>query len=170
MSTRPELVQFGDLTPSHFDRHPVWIACHIADYDEPWYDETDEETFRPWNGNLPVDATYGMTLVRADFTLADGTRLTGFLTPAAEGGPLELLGVMQPQLFRPDGTLGAFWEGRFGRDAAEHAAFYRALGKTPAEVFPVRCAAQAGLATGIVEAVLEGFYTMGAKSGVRVTQ
>jgi hypothetical protein len=44
---RPELKQFGDLTPADFERHPGWIGCHTADYDGAWYDETDEETFRP---------------------------------------------------------------------------------------------------------------------------
>jgi len=170
MSTRPELVQFGNLTLAHFDRHPVWIACHIADYEEPWYDDTDEETFRPWIGSLPVDASEGMTLARADFTLADGTRLEGFLTPAVDGDPIGPLGIMQPRLFLPDGTLGAFWEGRFGRDASEHAAFYQTLGKTAAQVFPVRCTVPAGLATGITTAVLEGFYTIGKKSAVQVTR
>jgi hypothetical protein len=27
--------------------HPVWVSCHSVDYDEPWYDGTNEETFRP---------------------------------------------------------------------------------------------------------------------------
>lgn len=101
MPTKPELVQFGALTPAHFARHPVWIVCHIPDYDEPWYDETDEETFRPWTGPLPVAATEGMLLARAAFVLADGSRLSGFLTPAVEGDPTEPLGLMQPQVFLP---------------------------------------------------------------------
>ena len=170
MAKRPELVQFGDLTPAHFDRHPVWMACHIADYEEPWYDETDEETFRPHGGPLPADASEGMMLARADFTLADGTRLTGFLTPAVEEDPIGPLGIMQPQLFLPDGMLGGFWEGRIARDAAAHEAFYRALGKTAADVFPVRCAVQPGLATGVTACVLEGFYSTGAKSQITVTR
>jgi hypothetical protein len=49
---KPELRQFGSLTAEDFERIPVWLACHVADYDEPWYDETDEETFRPWSGDL----------------------------------------------------------------------------------------------------------------------
>jgi hypothetical protein len=38
----PELKQFGDLVEADFRRHPVWIQCHIVDYDEPWHDETDD--------------------------------------------------------------------------------------------------------------------------------
>jgi len=43
----PELKQFGDLYPADFDRHPVWVGSHGADDGQPWYDETDEETFDP---------------------------------------------------------------------------------------------------------------------------
>jgi hypothetical protein len=61
---KPELKQFGDLTPADFERHPVWIACHWEDEGEPWYDETDEATFRPWTGALPAAPSEGMFLVR----------------------------------------------------------------------------------------------------------
>jgi hypothetical protein len=44
----PELVQFGALTAKHFARRPVWLGVHTVDYGEPWYDGTDEETFRPF--------------------------------------------------------------------------------------------------------------------------
>ena len=170
MPTKPELVQFGDFTPAHFVRHPVWISCHIVDYDEPWHDETDEETFRPWTGPMPADATEGMLLARADFVLADGSRLAGFLTPAVEGDPAELLGIIQPQVFLPGGALGAFWEGRFGRDDAAHLAFYQALGRTPDDVFPMKCSVPDGLVTGISQSVLRGFYTIPDGRTVRVTR
>lgn len=169
MTRTPELVQFGDLTPAHFERHPVWISCHIADYDEPWYDQTDEETFRPWTEALPVDASYGMLLAKAEFLLADGTRLEGFMTPAVPGDPVELLGLMQPNVFLPTGTLGAFWEGGVTRDASEHAAFYRALGKTAAQVFPIRFSASEKLVTGITKGTLDGFYSIPDGEAVHVT-
>ena len=66
MPQRPELKQFSDLTPSDFERHPIWVDCHVVDYDEPWYDDTDEETYRPWAGPLPVEIGSSV-LVRADF-------------------------------------------------------------------------------------------------------
>ena len=79
--TMPELRQFGDLSPADFDRHPVWVNCHGADDGEPWYEETDEETFRPWTGALPVSQADGMFLVRAQLELRDGGRFRGFITP-----------------------------------------------------------------------------------------
>jgi hypothetical protein len=72
MNTRPELKQYGDLRLEDFLRHPVWVACHTVDYDEEWHDDTDEETFRPWTGALPVGADE-MYLVLSSFTLRDGT-------------------------------------------------------------------------------------------------
>jgi hypothetical protein len=36
------LKQFAALTIEDFAQYPVWIACHVADYDEPWYDDTDD--------------------------------------------------------------------------------------------------------------------------------
>mgnify|MGYP001270247721 CR=1 FL=1 len=66
---RPELVQFGALTGDHLARHPVWIGVHGVDGDEPWYDETDEETFRPYGSALPAEPGAGMLLVRAEMTL-----------------------------------------------------------------------------------------------------
>src|ERR1700693_3887476 len=35
---RPELKQFGDLTPADFDRHPAWIACPTEDHGEPGFE------------------------------------------------------------------------------------------------------------------------------------
>ena len=93
---RPELKQFGDLTQADFDRHPVWIGSHTVDYDEPWYEETDEETFRPWTGGLPADPAAGMLLVTASYELPDGSRYPGFLTPDRD--PADL-GTLQPHLF-----------------------------------------------------------------------
>ena len=108
---RPELKQFGDLVPGDFERHPVWVSTHIIDYDEWWYDETDEETVRPWTGRLPVDPSLASFLVHARVTLADGTRLKGFLTPAESEGDL---GSMQPGIFAPSGRLLHVWWGMFG--------------------------------------------------------
>ena len=52
MTEKPELKSSGELSQVDFVRHPVWTNCHVADYDEPWYDDTDEETFRPFFGGL----------------------------------------------------------------------------------------------------------------------
>jgi len=140
MST-PELKQFADLGQSDFDGHPVWIGCHTADYDEPWYDDIDEETFRPWNGPPGPGPSDGMLLVRATLELADGTRFPGFVTPAFDDGDL---GIQQPQIF-VGGQRYGFWGGRAGVSLAKRQAFYAAL-EVPRGGLPaaVRCRGRLG--------------------------
>jgi hypothetical protein len=153
MVAKPELKQFGDLRPADFEKHPVWIGCHTADYDEAWYDETDEETFRPRGGALPADPSEGMLLVRAVAILHDGTRLPGFLTPALEEGDL---GTLQPQVFIGD-RMFSFWGGMFGVPEEVRREFYAALGKPPDAVFPVRLTAEPAECGGVTRAVVQGF-------------
>ena len=165
----PRLVQFGDLTREHFAEHPVWVHCHVVDYDEPWYDETDEETFRPWGGELPVDPADGIFLVRASFLTADGTRLSGFVTPTPEDSSGDAaLGTIQPQMFLPSGERVAFWLGMFGKPTKAAEALYAALRKTAADVFPVQFVADALLARRTVSGAVEGFYIVPDGSTVKV--
>ena len=161
MTDRPDLRQFGDLTPADFEAHPVWVNCHVIDYEEPWYDETDEETFRPWTGELPVSPHHTMFLVRAELVLNDETHCQGFLTPAIDGdaGSVQhALATMQPHLFLPNGELAGFWLGIFRADDEHCRRVYDALGKEAADVFPIRFAAKDGLATGRTSGTIEGFY------------
>lgn len=151
---RPELKQFGNLTGADFERHPVWIGSHTADCDEPWYDDTDEETFRPRDGDLPSDRSEGMLLVRAAATLRDGSRFSGFVTPAFEKGDL---GTMQPHVF-VNGRMFAFWGGTLGISREGRAAFYTAVGRPAGAVFPIRFAAEPGLTAGVSSVEVDGFY------------
>ena len=150
----PELKQFGDLSPADFDRNPVWVSCHGTDDEEPWYDETNEETFRPWTGALPVSQADGMFLVRALFELRDGTGLKGFVTPAFRETDL---GVLLPHMFVGERSF-RFWGGMFGVRADERLALYSALGKDADDVFPLRFEAEPGLATGATAGEIKGFY------------
>jgi hypothetical protein len=151
--TIPELKQFGDFSPADFDRHPVWISCHVADYRQPWHDETDEETFRPWTGALPVSQLGGMFLVRATLELQDGSHHAGFITPAFQEADL---GVLQPHIFVGE-RIFRFWGGMFGVAAEERMAFYAALGKNSDAIFPLRFEADPGLAIGAVAGQVKGF-------------
>ncbi len=156
MARKPVLKQFGELTPADFVKHPVWASVHTLDYDESWYDDTDEETFRPWTGKLPLSPADGMFLVRAKLTLADGRVLEGFVTPQIDNEPVDL-GTIQPQVFLPSGTRSDFWDGMFKRDAKERKALYDELGKNPKTIFPIKFAAEKGLAKGHVSGSIPGF-------------
>ena len=157
--TRPTFVkQFGDLTALDFTQHPVWIAVHGIDEDEPWYDDCDEESFRPWTGSLPVAPEDGMLLVQVTLTFADGSRFPGFITPQHEQEPFNL-GMIQPQVFSPAGRQ-SFWDGMFQRSEEELRAFYSSFNKTESQIFPIIFAASPGLASGQVAGRIEGFYVM----------
>lgn len=156
MTRKPFLKHADHLVPADFAVHPVWVSVHLMDYDEPWYDDTDETDFRPWTGKLPVSPEDGMYLVRATFTLADGRVLNGFLTPQIDSEPLNL-GIIQPQVFLPSGTLTDFWDGMFKRDPNERTILYVELGKDPAAIFPIHFAAEKGLAKGHVCGSIPGF-------------
>lgn len=153
---KPELKQFGDLARKDFERHPVWIGCHTADYDEEWYDDTDEETFRPWTGDLPVGPSQGMLLVAATLELCDGSKHAGIVTPADNSGDL---GTQQPQIFAGDRWYG-FWGGIVGVALEERQALYAALEKTPEEIFPLRFRVDSSLAAGQTSGHVEGFYRL----------
>lgn len=101
----PILKQFAALSPEDFERHPVWIACHVADYGEPWYDETDEETFRPYSGPFPTD-TSDLLLVSAIAIMNDGSTHAGFLSPSRQAGDLANL---QPHVFVGACAYGLGW-------------------------------------------------------------
>jgi hypothetical protein len=150
----PDLKQFGDLSVADFDRHPVWVSCHGEDDGQPWYDETDEETFRPWAGVLPVGQADGMFLVRTTFKLRDGSQFPGFITPAFYETDL---GVLLPHMFVGDRCF-RFWGGMFGVPAGQQLAFFSDLGKDKDAVFPIRFAADPGLATGAATGQIMGFY------------
>ena len=175
---RPELKQFGELEAEDFERHPVWIGCHTADYDKPWYNGTDEETFRPWTGKLPVDPSEGMLLVRATIQLRDGSSYPGFVTPAAERcdkgtdgrptlKPNHILGTPQPQVFVSDRQFG-FWGGMIGVPARTQQELYSVLEKGPDAIFPLRFSVEVGLATGITGGEVSGFYRTTAE-GIQTT-
>lgn len=159
MSKRPELVQFGDLLREHFDAAPVWASCHSFDSDEDWFDDTDEETFRPWLGPVPVDPAEGTFLVRCLITLADGTEVQGFLTPQAGPDPSDL-GTIQPHIFLPDGTVFGFWFGMMGQSIERDGkSFYRALNKSGMDVFPAHFVVEQGLSSGLhLSGEIAGFY------------
>lgn len=158
MTGRPVLRQASDLTAADFARHPLWVHCHVVDYDEPWYEETDEETFRPWLGELPVDPGGAIFLVAASVVFADGSVHPGFVTPAAD--PHDL-GTLQPHVFAGQACYG-FWGGTHGVREATRAAFHRAVGRGPERVFPATFRGIPGLAAGVVEGTIAGFSQPGA--------
>jgi hypothetical protein len=159
------------LKADDFTRHPVWVQCHVLDYDEPWYGDTNEETFRPWVESLPASPSDGMLLVRSAFIFADGTELTGFITPAFRKGKVREsdFGTVQPHIFLSSGKTVSLWSGIQALPDEVKGAFYEMIGKGPADVFPIQFRADAGLTSGRQEGTIRGFYSikrLGAKPKV----
>ena len=159
---KPELKQFGTLTQADLERYPVWVNVHTLDYDESWYDETDEETFRPWSGELPVDPSLGMFLVRSQSIFNDGTKFVGFITPAIGAGEVtdSELGIVQPYLFSKNGTLVTFWGGMFGITDKVKKTTYDLLERKSGQIFPIRFSAEDGLTEGKQAGEIRGFCRM----------
>jgi hypothetical protein len=152
MARRPLLRQAGALAARDFAKHPVWVHCHVVDYDEPWYEETDEETFRPWLGGLPVSPLHAIFLVSAQFVFADGSTHAGFVTPASHPDDLA---TMQPHVFIGGECFG-FWGGMPGVSAKIRLRFYRAVGG--ARAFPAAFAGKPNLTQGVAAGTVNGFY------------
>ena len=137
----------------------MWASSHSFDCDEPWYAETDEETFRPWDGPLPVSPNDGMYLVRASFVLADGTPLDGFFTPPiTHVGGERSLGEIQPHIFLDAGERVGFWLGMFAQPAVACEQLYARLGKSADAVFPISFAVSQDLARDMPPVEIRGFY------------
>jgi len=76
------------------------------------------------------------------------------LTPAFKERDL---GKLHPQLF-VGGNSFRFWGGMFGVRADQRVASYKALGKGPEAISPIRFSTAPRLATGVVAGRVDGFY------------
>jgi hypothetical protein len=184
----PTLKQIENLTPSDFDCHPIWVGVHNNDFGEPWYDQSDEQTYRPWTGPLPFPGKdrFAIFLVATSFCLADGSVYPGYFNPASDdwdlplqprrmkdgsytkplqwsarrgGSPLSVLALLRPVIFIADRAFGFHLLRDPERRKASVQSFYSAIGKSPNAVFPVRFHADPGYFNGIVAGKMDGFYS-----------
>jgi hypothetical protein len=174
--SRPQLKQAWDLSPADFQRHPVWIGVHGIDESEWWYEKTDEATYRPWLGSLPVSPDEGDLRVHATMELLNGSRHEGYVSPVSMNSntsqDLEessLIACQSPAIFVGNKRFD-FWGGMPGIPSAERRAFYSAVGLSSETAFPLRFAAKPGLTSGVVEGAVLGFYKLVKKDGNWVGQ
>jgi hypothetical protein len=118
--------QVYNLTVADLSEHPVWEFAE----DEEGAEGQDEATVRPLVASTPLDPNAGNCIVRARFTLADGTRLVGYFTPCRDQNDL---GRVQPQIITDRGQV-PFWMGIARADVAP---LYAKLGKSADQTFPV---------------------------------
>ncbi len=172
LKNRPILKQFSELKQLDFTKHPVWVHCHIIDYNKPWYNDTNEETFRPWSGKFPVKPSYTTFLVRSAFTLNDGTVYQGFVTPVEEfKDDIQMhLGTIQPHILHPSMGVVPFWYGFRKPRSEEIKNCYKLLQKTAGEVFPMHFKIGPNLSTGISGGKLFGFYHLEKNGVIKLVQ
>ena len=145
--------QVYELTLHDLGTFPVWEFR----LDEEGEEGRDESTVRPYTASGPLDPTDRMFVVRAVFTLADGSRMQGYITPPGRGDAG--IGTLQPIIVTDRGQV-RFWCGTAVPDAKRLARSYELLGKDAQHVFPVRFESDVELAGGPVRGSVPGFLVL----------
>lgn len=145
--------QVYELTLHDLSRFPVWEFR----LDKDGADNQDEATVRPFTASGPLDPAERMFVVRAIFTLADGSKMKGYFTPPVRGQ--EGLGTLQPIIVTDRGQI-RFWCGTSAPDVKRLARSYELLGKDAKRVFPLRFESDVDLVNGPARGSLPGFLVL----------
>ena len=144
-------IRISDLT-----KYSIWEFA----LDEEEHDGQNENTLRPFLSPQPlyIEGTY--LIVRANFVLANGVTIIGFVKPMRHSGvrlmeppiPYDL----NPVILTEHGPVN-FCYG-FGRPKEEIVLEnYRLLGYQPENVFPINFSTDVEIADGFAQGTLEGF-------------
>ena len=184
----PPLKDQAELTLADFNLHPIWVRVQDYDREQPWFAGTTEQTYRPWNGPLPIEAEsqFPFILLRATFRFACGDIHPGHFAPATKewdnplpprrradgsfsaplqwsarrgGSPLSILSLHQPVIFLGEEAFDFHLRRDSERRKQCILDFYSAFLRLPKEVFPVEFEADPAFFNGIVNGRLDGFYT-----------
>ena len=145
--------QVYELTLDDLSKFSVWEFA----LDEECEEGQDEATVRPCEPSGQLDPSDGMFVVLASFTLSDGSKMLGYLTPPDQGD--DSLGALQPVIVTAHGNVG-FWCGRMSPSPEELAQRYHALGRDAGHIFPLRFESQVELVGGPVRGTLAGFMVL----------
>jgi hypothetical protein len=145
--------QVYELTLDDVSQFPVWEFA----LDEEGEEGQDEATMRPCEISGALDPSDGIFIVRATFTLADGTKMCGFLTPPV---PCDAgFGRLQPVIITDRGQV-SFWHGVLAPDTQSLAQSYGKLGRDAGNTFPVQVISDVELVGAPVRASIEGFIVL----------
>ena len=145
--------QVYKLTLHDLRTFPVWEFR----LDEEGEADQDESTVRPYTAPSPLDPTDRRFIVRAVFTLADGSRMQGYFTPPGRGDAS--LGTTQPIIVTDCGQV-RFWCGTVAPSSKRLADSYGLLGKDAQHVFPMQFESEVELASGPVRGSVPGFLVL----------
>lgn len=145
--------QIYAITPHDLETFPIWEFK----LDETGESGQDELTVRPCTASEPLDPADRMFVVRAVFTLADGSMMRGYLTPPGRGDAG--LGALQPIIVTDRGQV-RFWCGTAAPSPTRLARSYELLGKEAKQIFPLQFESEVELAGGPVMGSVPGFLVM----------
>jgi hypothetical protein len=145
--------QVYDLTLDDLSRFPIWEFK----LDEEGEEGGDESTVRPYTASGPLDPAERMFVVRAVFTLADGSRMQGYSSPPLRGD--DSIGTLQPIIVTAHGQV-RLWCGTAAPDLKRLTRSYGRLGKEARDVFPVQFESDVELAGGPVRGSMPGFLVL----------
>jgi hypothetical protein len=141
------------ITLEDLRKHPVWEYAN----DEECVEGQDETTVRPCKTSGALDPVEERCMVRAKFTLADGTVMQGMMTLP---GPSEAgLGILQPVIITDAGRV-LFWHGTFAPEAKELKMSYKILGRDATKVFPIQVVTDVELVGGELSTTIPGFMVL----------
>jgi hypothetical protein len=145
--------QIYELTPHDLKAFPIWEFK----LDETAEGGQDELTVRPHMADGPLDPADRMFVVRAAFTLADGSIMRGYFTPPGRGDAG--VGALQPIIVTEEGQV-RFWCGTSIPGPKRLARSYELLGKDARQIFPLQFESEVELAGGPVMGSVPGFLVM----------
>ena len=145
--------QVYELTLDDVSKFPVWEFA----LDEEGEEGQDEATVRPVQISGRLDPTDGPFIIRALFTLADGTQMRGCLTTPTDAD--DGLGTLQPVIITEHGQL-LFWHGVIAPSAQIVAESYAKLEREAARVFPIQVASDVELVGAPIHAIIPGFLVL----------
>jgi hypothetical protein len=145
--------QIYELLPRDLEAFPVWEF----NLDETSPSSQDELTVRPCVVSSPLDPADRMFVVRAVFTLADGSMKRGYVTPPGRGDAS--VSSLQPIIVTEQGQV-RFWCGTSVPGPKRLARSYQWLRKEAIEIFPLLFESDVALARGPVRGSVPGFLVM----------
>lgn len=152
-------VQDYNLTVSDLIRFPAWEYA----LDEEGVEGQDERTVKPYFVAPPLDLHDAYFLVRASFSLADGTVHKGYITPK-EANRVDVGGfgsVIIPYDLSPIMVIGKdhihFQYGPKKPTKRDLLRAYKLLAKKPEQIFPITFSSDVEVVHSISEGKLDGF-------------
>lgn len=144
--------QVYELTLDDLGRCSVWEFK----LDEEGADQ-NEATVQPYTASGPLDSADRMFVVRAIFTLADGSRMQGYCSPPLRGD--DSIGILQPIIVTDRGQV-RLWCGTTAPDLNRLTRNYERLGKDARSVFPLQFESDVELVDGPVKGRVPGFLVL----------